>query len=214
MIEKFPEYCIWDFNGTLLDDVEAGISAVNDLLAQRGLPQLTSREAYQSVFGFPIQQYYERLGFDFEKESYEVLAPLWVDRYLHFVRNAQLFEDVRETLSFLKANGVKQVVLSATERNMLRFQLEELAILDCFEEVLGLDNIHAASKISLARDWRLRHPSASVLLIGDTDHDYDTARAMDASCVLIARGHQSAPKLRELGVPIFSDLRSFCAFFQ
>lgn len=210
----FPEYCIWDFNGTLLDDVEAGICAVNDLLAQRDLPILQSRQAYQNVFGFPIQQYYERLGFDFEKESYETLAPLWVERYLHFVREAGLFEDVKETVAFLNENGVKQVVLSATERQMLLSQLRELDLFDCFEEVLGLDNIHAASKISLARDWRARHPNASVLFIGDTDHDYDTAQAMDAPCILIARGHQSEQKLKGLGTSIFPDLRSFCAMFK
>lgn len=214
MVGKLPEYCIWDFNGTLLDDVEAGICAVNDLLSQRGLAQLVSREAYQNVFGFPIQGYYERLGFDFQKESYETLAPLWVERYLYFVRNAQLFEDVRETVAFFNAHGVKQVVLSATERQMLLSQLRELELLNCFEEVLGLNNIHAVSKISLAEDWRQRHPNASVLLIGDTDHDVQTARAMNASCVLIARGHQSVEKLTGLGVPIFPDLRSFCASFQ
>ena len=209
-----PEYCIWDFNGTLLDDVDAGISAVNELLGQRQLPQLSSREAYQNVFGFPIREYYERLGFDFQKEPYEVLAPLWVERYLHFVKRAALFADVKETIAFFEARGVKQVVLSATEEQMLRTQLRELGILDCFEEILGLNNIHAASKISLAQDWRARHPDAKILVSGDTDHDVQTAQAMDATCVLIARGHQSAEKLGALGVPIFPDLRAFCAAIE
>lgn len=211
MHEKLPEYCIWDFNGTILDDVAAGIGAVNDLLSARGLRTIGSKEEYRAIFGFPIRSYYERLGFDFEKESYETLAPIWVERYLFYVRQARMFEDVRRTLAYFSSRGVRQVILSATERDMLIGQLRELGIEDCFEEILGLDNIHAASKLSLAKDWRARHPEATVLFLGDTDHDVDTARTMQASCVLIARGHQSAEKLQGIGVPIYEDLDALIA---
>ena len=34
---KKYEYVIWDFNGTILDDVEASMSSVNKLLVERGL---------------------------------------------------------------------------------------------------------------------------------------------------------------------------------
>lgn len=205
------DYVIWDFNGTLLDDVEAGISAVNALLKQRGLPLVADAEAYRSVFGFPIRSYYERLGFDFEKESYEVLAPQWVEQYLIYVKQATLFDDVRETVAFFRNNGVRQTVLSATERNMLCDQLTDLNLFDCFEEILGLDNIHAASKLSLAREWRIQHPQERVLFVGDTDHDVETAKVMGAECVLIARGHQAGEHLKPLGVPIFSNLKEMCS---
>ena len=203
---KLPEYCIWDFNGTILDDVEAGIRAVNRLLADRGLRTLGGPEEYRRVFGFPIQDYYRRLGFDFEKEPYEVIAPLWVEQYLYTVREAGLFPDVRETLERFRALGIRQTVLSATQRDMLTRQLEQLGIRDYFEEILGLDNIHAASKLELAEDWRRRHPAADAIFLGDTDHDFDTARAMGADCYLIARGHQPAQRLYELGVPVVSSL--------
>ncbi|MBE6546480.1 MAG: HAD family hydrolase [Ruminococcaceae bacterium] len=202
------EYCIWDFNGTILDDVEAGICAVNRLLADRGMPCLPNKEAYREVFGFPIRTYYERLGFDFAKEPYEVIAPLWVEQYLHYVKSAEVFPDVRDTLIRLRERGVRQVVLSATECGMLCEQLSELGLTDFFEEILGLDNIHAASKLSLAQDWRERHPDASVLWLGDTDHDAEVAERIGARCVLIARGHQSARSLGHLGVPVYGDLRS------
>lgn len=205
-MRRLPEYCIWDFNGTILDDVDTGIRAVNELLKARGLREIASREEYQSVFGFPIRGYYERLGFDFSKESYETIAPIWVERYLHYVREAKLFEDVRRTLTYFAEQGVRQVILSATEHGMLCQQLKELEIFDCFEEVLGLDNIHAASKVSLAQQWRDRHACSNVLLIGDTDHDVDTARQMGAECVLIARGHQAPDRLEGLGVPIYPSL--------
>ena len=70
---------VWDFNGTLLDDIRAGIDAVNEMLARRDLATIQSVEQYRELFCFPIIDYYAKLGFDFEKEDYySVLAPEWV----------------------------------------------------------------------------------------------------------------------------------------
>ena len=204
---SLPEYCIWDFNGTILDDVETGIRSVNVLLRERGLPVLDGKAAYRRVFGFPIRSYYERLGFDFEKEPYEVVAPLWVEQYLRYVKDAPMFEDVVETLELLRRRGVRHVVLSATEIGMLRGQLRQLGIDGYFEEILGLDNIHAASKMTLAQEWRERHPEARAVFLGDTDHDCETAAAMGADCVLIGRGHQGMEYLRTMGVSVVASLR-------
>ena len=206
MMEHKFDVCIWDFNGTILDDVDVGIFAVNELLLECGLSSIPNRQVYQEHFGFPIRTYYEKLGFDFQKTPYEELAPRWVEKYLRYVKHAQCFSDVRSTLIALREQGIRQIVLSATEREMLLEQLKGLDLLDSFEEVLGLDNIHAASKLSLARDWRERNPNARALLIGDTDHDIETARAISAECVLIARGHQSKQRLEPLGVPMVFTL--------
>ena len=192
-----------------MDDVEAGILAVNKLLSDRGLKKIGSREEYQNVFGFPIIKYYEKLGFDFEKESYEALAPIWVEQYLLNVRDSKMFYDVKQTLEYFKGKGIKQIVLSATERKMLMCQLDGLGISHYFEEVLGLDDIHAFSKLSLAQNWREAHPESEVIFIGDTDHDHETADVMKAECFLIARGHQSYSTLSKLDAHIFCTLEEF-----
>ena len=201
------DYIIWDFNGTLLDDVETGIISVNTLLRERGLPTIDSRERYHSVFGFPIIDYYRALGFDFEKESYEEIAPKWVALYLEHVKHASLNHYSREAIEAFDKAGLR---LSASELSMLREQLEGLGILDRFEQVLGLDNIYAGSKLHIARKWRREHPMARALMIGDTDHDVTTAQEMGADCVLIARGHQSRAHLESVGVPVFDSLEDLC----
>ena len=71
-------HLMWDFNGTIFDDADAGIDAVNKMLKERGLEPIPSRERYKQIFNFPIEEYYGSLGFDFEREPYEVLAPIWV----------------------------------------------------------------------------------------------------------------------------------------
>ena len=47
-------HVIWDFNGTILDDVQIGIDSVNVLLRKRGLPTVASVDADREVFEFPI----------------------------------------------------------------------------------------------------------------------------------------------------------------
>ena len=209
-------YCIWDFNGTIFDDVGASISAVNTLLAERGLKTLDSKDKYQEVFDFPIIDYYRRIGFDFDKEPYEVIAPLWVDLYLENSKKSGLFGDVISSLDFFEARGIKQSVLSASEKNMLTGQLRELGIYDRFEEIMGIDNIYAESKIALAKDWKHRHEGERALFIGDTTHDYETAEVLGADCYLISAGHQPEYKLRAAGenVKIFPNLSALVEYLK
>lgn len=199
-------HIIWDFNGTILDDMGACIKSVNTLLSDRGLPIIESTDAYRGVFGFPIIDYYRRLGFDFDKEPYSVIAPIWVEQYLINVKDSPLFPDVKETFEAFKDMGLSQLVLSATELSMLRGQLSDLGIIDFFDDILGLDNIHAESKVALGKAWLLANPDAIPVLIGDTVHDAEVASEIGADCILVARGHQSRKTLEGEGVAVADDL--------
>lgn len=200
------DYIIWDFNGTILDDVWAGIDSVNKLLKDRGMREISGVEEYRRVFRFPIKGYYESIGFDFDREPYEVIAPLWVGEYLKNVKRSTLYDDVVDSLEYFEQRGIKQIILSATEKEMLKKQISDLGISHFFEEILGLDNIHASSKEGLARLWRAEHESAKALFVGDTDHDRDVAAAIGAECALVCRGHQSKEYLEGLGARTFDNL--------
>ncbi len=196
-------HLIWDFNGTVLDDVAHGIDCVNPMLAARGLPTIPDVETYRELFGFPIDDYYRRLGFDFEKEDYDtVLAPEWVARYLAGEASCPANNGVAETISAAHAMGVDQLMLSASNLAQLQGQLTRLGLSEAFSEVLGLDNIHARSKTHLAIAWKEAHPDACPLFIGDTEHDAAVAAAIGADCVLFTGGHQSRRRLAECGLPL------------
>lgn len=210
---KKYEYILWDFNGTILDDVQTGIDSVNFLLRNRQLPEIPSKEAYRKMFGFPIRDYYGRLGFDFSKEPYETVAVEWVDQYLSRVKDAPLCAGVLSALAFFREKGIKQSILSATQLEMLEGQLQALGIRDYFEEVMGLDNIYATSKEALALSWKKRHPGVQAVMVGDTVHDYEVAKAMGVDCVLISGGHQPEATLVRCGCPVDSDLYAFCSRF-
>ncbi len=195
MQKKHYTHLFWDFNGTLLDDVETCVRCANQLLEAHNLPLLPSVATYREVFGFPIIDYYRRLGFDFDRFQYTDLAPEWVTYYLENVGNSKLYEGIPEALTTAQTRGLSQWVLSATEIRMLTQQLSDLGILPRFDGILGLENIHAYSKEEIAVSWKQSHPNTTVLLFGDTDHDATVAAAMNADCVLLTTGHQSRQRL-------------------
>lgn len=199
-------YCIWDFNGTILDDVELGMNSVNTLLAERGIPTIADKDAYRKRFDFPIIDYYRELGFDFETDPYEVLAKLWIDLYMRDLNDAGMFPGVVRALDFFDQKGMKQAVLSASERSMLVGQLNGLGIAGRFEEILGIDNIYGDSKLALAEDWKKRHQGEKVMFIGDTTHDIETAKILGADCFIVCAGHQCQERFCGLGVEIFESL--------
>ncbi len=187
---------VWDFNGTLLDDVRAGIDAVNDMLRRRGLATIDSVEKYRELFCFPIIDYYAKLGFDFEKEDYyTVLAPEWVALYLENYQRSTLSTGAEHTLQEVAGLGYTQTLLSATELQMLKGQVQDLGLEQYFSEIWGLDNIHAGGKIGTALAWREAHPDAKALFVGDSVHDWEVARAVGADCVLYCGGHQNRETL-------------------
>lgn len=189
---------IWDFNGTLLDDVDACIRSANRLLANHHLPPLTSPDQYRSIFGFPIENYYRRLGFDFTLTPFADLAIEWVNYYAEFSKDSKLYEGIPDLLEKIRQKGIPQIILSATQKSMLEEQTKSLKINTFFTELLGLDNIHAKSKEAIALSWRKRHPDETLLFLGDTDHDAQVAKAIHADCILFASGHQSKSYLQTL----------------
>ncbi len=196
---------IWDFNGTILDDVGIGIESVNRLLIRRNFKKLENIGEYHKVFGFPIIDYYKRLGFDFEKESYELLAKEWVNEYTSLESTAVLRPFVKELLEMISSFGITQVILSASEKNMLTRQVDALGIRNFFDEILGVDDIYAFGKEEMARKWMSKKHIESALVIGDTEHDAEVARKIGADCILIGGGHQDVKTLQKCGVPVTSE---------
>lgn len=205
-------HVLWDFNGTILNDIEAGIKSANILLSRRNMKIIESSEYYRKIFRFPIVEYYKNLGLDFGKEPFEHLAVEWMEQYLKFSENSEIFEGVRDFLLYIKARQIPQYILSATEKNMLYGQLSALGITGCFEEILGLDNIHAYSKLDIAAEWMKKTQPRRAVLFGDTVHDYEVASEIGIECILIANGHQNKEALKACNTPVFENIRELQAY--
>ena len=199
-------HLFWDWNGTLLDDADYCIAAVNRSLSARGLP-LMDRKRYYEVFRFPIREYYVDLGFDFTKEKYEDLAEEYNLAYASEIDKMPLRRHAKEVLAVFRGKSLPQYILSASERNVLLSSLRLHGIEGYFSSLVCTDNYLADGKIAYGKRFAETLPAGSkLLLVGDTEHDYETARAIGADCVLLSGGHSSAEKLASFGVPVIDDL--------
>lgn len=195
---KRPGYrhIIWDWNGTLLDDLDYCLRVMNDILRRRGLPEL-DRERYHAVFDFPVRDYYARLGFDWTRDSFEALSVEFITGYDAHRLECPLHADSRRMLAAVKAAGLTQSILSAYRHETLVEIVDHFGLIPYFAHLSGLDNIYARSKAELGRAQlaRLGLPPGEILLIGDTVHDLEVAREIGVDCVLVATGHHPAEKL-------------------
>lgn len=211
-------HVIWDWNGTLLDDLAWCVGIINIMLKKRGIPVLDSVESYHRVFGFPVIDYYKRVGFDFEREPFETLAEEYIDLYYSKDSSAVLFHDAKEILSELQLKGMHQIVLSASETKNLLSQIKPLGIDMYFDEMLGISDIFATSKINIGKAYIQRTKPGKAVMIGDTMHDKEVADALGIECILVAKGHQSKEALLSCGAIVadnLADVRSLlCTNFH
>lgn len=200
-------HIIWDWNGTLLDDLQACVDAINILLACRSLPTVTVDE-YLDLFDFPVKNYYLKLGFDFSKDNWTAVAEEYHAAYAKSSTDSPLRNGTREALDTLKANGIGVSVLSASELGLLKRMIRERHIEHYFEHIYGLNDLFAASKLELGQAMLRKSglPRSGTLMVGDTLHDHEVATAMGIPCLLMSGGHQSRRKLEHLGGPVASDL--------
>lgn len=200
---------IWDFNGTLADDADLGISSVNAMLRKRGLPELSGKEEYREKFSFPVMEYYRNLGFDFDREPYTKLAKEWFDSYLAGEPELLPIPEAKKALELICSAGLRQIVLSASESVLLNAQIDRFGFTKYFDMIIGKDDFLAEGKAEAARR-RLGDKNGRCAMIGDTSHDFDTAVAIGADPYLFSGGHESKRRLRLTGAPVMDSLVDLC----
>jgi phosphoglycolate phosphatase len=201
------KHIIWDWNGTLFNDAWLCVEIMNESLSKRNLPQL-SLEKYEQVFQFPVETYYKKLGFDFEKDSFADLGTEFIMEYEKRKHECQLQPSAKETLAQFQKMGVTQSLLSAYKTQTLIEIVRHNNVFEYFIKIIGLDNHYAFGKKENGIKWvkELQFSPKEILLIGDTQHDYEVAVAVGVDCLLIPSGHTDIARLRTTGQTIIPSL--------
>ncbi len=197
-----------DFNGTLIDDVDLCLELLNDILKKQG-NKLVDLDTYRHIFTFPIKDYYAAAGVDFNKDSYEDLAIWFIKEYQPRSMFCNLYDGVIDTIKFLKNKGIRVSILSASEINNLKEQCDHFKLTDTVDDILGIDNIHAESKVNLAINYMKNHNinPAKTIFVGDTLHDALVASKINARSILIPNGHQAKDVLVKADALIIDDFK-------
>jgi phosphoglycolate phosphatase len=204
---KKYRHLIWDWNGTLLDDAWLCREIMNQQLNRRGLPVL-SAERYEEIFDFPVEKYYRAVGFDWSCETFQEAGTEFIQKYEQRKQECGLQPGGKILLADLAAGGWSQAVLSAYSHHTLEEFLGHFGVRQHFRSVAGSRDHYAVGKVGhgLKMLEELHVSPRETLLIGDTTHDAEVARAMGVDCVLVPCGHNSRTRLAGCGVPVVENL--------
>jgi nudix-type nucleoside diphosphatase (YffH/AdpP family) len=201
------EHLVFDWNGTLLDDVGLAASRVHALTI-RHLGAATDVARYRALFRFPIREFYRALGFDFAATPFERLVDEYLASFDREVLSCRLHDGARAVLDAALEHGLGVSILSASQEETLRDSVRHFGLDAALKHCVGLRDSHAAGKLERAAELQemLGCDPARVLLVGDTSHDAEIARVLGWSCRLVAHGHQQPATLRATGFPVVERL--------
>src|SRR5690606_669422 len=93
-----------------------------------------------------------------------------------------------------------QSILSAGQQGHLDEITKSLNIHHLFDNIFGLSDFYAASKIERGKQLIevAGKEKAKTIMIGDTDHDHAVGKELGIDVLLIADGHQHYDKLRSI----------------
>lgn len=193
---------VWDFNGTLLYDIEACVNALNVILKAHRLKPIT-RDYYKQHFGFPAANFYLHLGMKIETPyDWDALAESFHMRYI-FSKTLSLQPGAMQCVQTFHQQGYTQGVLSALEQDLLDLQMAQFGLARPMQFICGSRNYDGATKLDTAKRLQIDGP---VVMIGDTLHDAEVAAAMGWRCILCSNGHQTHERLKAAKVPIIPSL--------
>ncbi|MBC8256034.1 MAG: HAD family hydrolase [Candidatus Marinimicrobia bacterium] len=209
------KHIIWDWNGTLLNDGWLFVEVMNTVLIRHELETITL-DRYREIFGFPVKDYYKKLGFDFEKVPFEESGIEFIKGYENRRYDAELYPQAILLLTELCKKGISNSILSAQHQTLLNDLTNHYKISNQFTGIIGLDNHYAHSKIENGIKWvkQLDMNPQEILMIGDTDHDFEVAAAMGVDCILLSHGHHCISRLQSTGAKVYSNLSEISDLFN
>jgi phosphoglycolate phosphatase len=137
---------IFDWNGTLLNDMLLAVDIIDKMLVKRGLEGM-SVERYSQIFDFPVKDYYQNIGFDFNIESFENIGTEFIIEYDKRQYECELQKGSIELIQKLFNRKFHLSILSAREQSMLEQNLKYYGLINYFTIISGLNDRYANGKI-------------------------------------------------------------------
>ncbi|MFG2306036.1 HAD family hydrolase [Actinacidiphila glaucinigra] len=202
-------HLVWDWNGTLLHDIDAVIEATNASFAEIGLPRITL-ERYRELYCVPVPLFYERLmGRLPTDEEWEVMDDIFHRHYWTLAGTCGLAEGAAEILARRRYEGLTQSLCSLAPHDRLIPILRTHGIENHFLRVDGrTQGSHSGKSEQMARHVAAMEGIAAdrMVIIGDAVDDAVAARHVGAMAVLYTGGSHSRASLETAGVPVVDTL--------
>jgi phosphoglycolate phosphatase len=206
-------HVIWDWNGTLVDDVSLCVRILNQELKAHQIEEISINE-YRQKFFFPVACYYKKLGLPYSGLKYEALAVRYIGEYRKRFKECQLHDGAVKTLEWLDSRGITQSILSAGKQSDLESFVKHFAVDSFFCFIDGAKDIEASGKNERAYGHlsEIGINPEDVFLVGDTCHDWEVAQIIGCKSLLFTLGHVGADRLKRDESTVITSLSEVCTW--
>ena len=197
---------IFDWSGTLVDDLGPVIEATNAVLGKYGVAPF-DREGFRRHFRLPYREFYAEILPDVPLEELEAHFRA---AFAGAVTPATVLPHAREKLEWCAALGIRAFVLTSMDSTAFERQLHAFDLDGLFEATYSgvLDKREVIHRILATHHL----DPAETALVGDMTHDVETARHGGVSSIAVLTGYNHPEILAmvrpDLTVPDLGALRT------
>jgi phosphoglycolate phosphatase-like HAD superfamily hydrolase len=206
-------HVIWDWNGTLLDDLDVVVAAVNDSLQLFDADPIDA-DGYRDHYMRPVYRFYERL---LEREvsaaEWEQIDITFHASYRRRLAGASLTSDAVAALDLVAGGSSSQSLLSMWWHDELVPAADAWGVARYMTRIDGNRGEAGETKAAhLAKHVAAIGGDTSVsdngrwLVVGDSLDDAVAAREAGVPCVLYDGGSHHRRELDAAGVPVADSL--------
>lgn len=181
---------IFDWSGTLVDDLPAVLEATNYVLKNAGIEALTIEE-FRSEFCLPFTRFYKRYTPHIPMERLEEWFHKRFEEVQHLVQEIKY---AREFLLFCRKHNLKTVVFSSVRTDHYYNQAKRIGFIDYIDSAwLGVRDKRQKIRELLEKEKLERFET---IFVGDMEHDIETARYGGVYSCAVLTGYNEPHKLR------------------
>jgi len=203
---------IVDLDGTMVDTLGDFVAALNGMLDDLGLPQVTP-SVVETRVGKGSEHLIRAVLQHVQAPADDALYDRAWTRYQHHYlaingRHSLLYAGVAEGLQGLSARGLRLACLTNKPRDFARPLLEAKGLAGYFDHVFGGDDFERRKPdpLPLLKTCEaLGTVPARTLMIGDSSNDARAARAAGCPVVLVTYGYNHGEPVRGVDADGFVD---------
>lgn len=188
---KSPSMVLFDWNGTLLDDMERARMASRQVREEWvGVPDL-SLEEFRAAWCLPMSEHVRRLGVPDDRS--DAAAKAW-STHLAAI-DAPLSPGVWTTLDALQDDGIATGVVSSASDEAVRRDLRHHGLYQRFDDI----HCGVTQKGDMISRYVESAAAGAVWYVGDTKFDMVQARGAGAVAIGYTAGYDAAAALHDGG---------------
>ena len=180
---------LFDWSGTLVDDLPPTLHATNEVLVSYGVPAM-DRDEFRQRFRLPYPEFYEEV---LPGVPINDLEGIFRSSFNQSPVRVTVLPHAREMLTWCRENEVRCFLLSSMDVGLFTEQAHDFGLHDHFEAIYAgvIDKRHRIGDI--LTDHGLE--PASTAFVGDMVHDIETARHGGVDSIAVATGYDPAARL-------------------